>query len=135
VARGVMEFEDVVQDYVVYFLLVVLFVGGMITFLYAKQEVGSHWDVVYADLFAQAFAHARPGDHLSVDVSELAVQAVRTQTSFSSVVRVVPSLHSVCVRLGARETCRPYLTSHTLVLVAPLSAEPGPKVLVFEVVA
>lgn len=127
-------FEDMVQDYLVYFIVLVVFVGGMITFSLAKRDVGGHWEAIYADLLVHAIAQAQPGDLIRLDFSLPAALAVRAGVSFSSLVRIVPETRQVCTHFGKGETCRLYVRSYKVVVRTPVSEEPGPKELVLEVV-
>lgn len=132
--RGVFGFEDMLQDYLVYFILLVVFVGGMVTFAIAKGDAGGHWEDVYADLLVHTIARAQPGDVIRLDFTRPAELAVRAGVSFSSLVQIVPEKQQVCTQFGKGETCRTYFRNTKVIVKEPVSEEPGPKELVLEVV-
>jgi hypothetical protein len=132
--RGVLGFEDMLQDYLVYFILLVLFVGGLIAFTLAKQDAAGHWEQVYANVLVHALARAELGDVIRLDFRFPAELAVRSGVPFSSLVSLHPEQHKVCTHFGKGTTCAVYVTSHKVVLLAPVSEQPGPKELVLGVV-
>ncbi len=61
---------DVVMDNLIYLILLVVFIAGMMTFVYSKSNGAAIWEDYYAKEIAKVVDLASPGDVVMLDVQK-----------------------------------------------------------------
>lgn len=110
------ETNDLIENTVIYWVLLLLFTATMITFIVRHQGGVDKWEEYYAFVIAETIDRAQPGDVISLDVSAPVQIGVRNKVVSASEMFVLNrGNHEVGVRLRSENTYwYSYVTNKTI---------------------
>ncbi len=107
------EIGDVLQDPVVYLILIVIFFVGMLYYVLQYNGSGAVWEDYYAKEIVKMIDFAKVGDEFNVDVHKATeIAKSNSVASFSEIFQVDNKNNELCVKLSrGRKTCYSYFNN------------------------
>ena len=108
---------DILQDNVIYLILLVIFVGGMLYFLFQQQEGAAVWEDYYTKEIVKLIDFSNAGDKICIDVHKATKIAKKNGVSSDSEIFQIDNVENkACTKLSSgRRTCYSYFNDIDIV--------------------
>jgi hypothetical protein len=102
---------EIVQDNLIYLILLVIFFAGMMMFVYSKTNGASVWEDYYAKDIVKIIDLSNPGDMVMLDVQKATGIAQKNKVdSFEEIFQFDNIKGELCVKLSrGRASCYSYM--------------------------
>lgn len=101
---------DLLMSNVIYLILLVVFLAGMLVFLWQYYQGAAVWEDYYAKEIVKVIDFSKAGDEIWLDVHKATEVAKKNRVkSFSEIFEINNPENQVCVKLSkGRKTCYSY---------------------------